>query len=630
MPLFSNFSKSNRIFLELWMVLLITLLNGQSVQAAQCDVNSVTTGAMPFDSPGAMVATPDDKWLLAIDENAMDIKVISTTEQPEVVSTVFLQGLEPSSLTVSADGTRLYIGGAFNTGIAVVDISASDPALWQVVNTWNISGDFTALLFDSTTPRLLVADRNTQGVMVLSHTDGNQLATLTVPNGGCSLPSALAIKGTQLFVACETNGIVAVFDLTTLSYLQDINVSSPVALFAHPSAEQVFVANDASVSIINTTALGRTPDPIPDPTNLLTVPRAMAWLGGELWILEQSQSTLVRYNTNGQLEASVCEGLGSRPHHLVVLPSSGLLYIANSTGVNYISVKANRRVKNPPQVLMAGVDPMLLNSCDKEISMRVLAVVEQGAQRINNVGLRHNSSLIYHEMNLVGVIPLNPEESRHGLVYEKVMNLYSPAEFCYPEGPLAKQQGFYSYSLFGNHRSQLSITARDSFQIPHSYPRWRYGEWPFSEVTTPGMASNYQNYNQHGTYRDKPQVIMAGFSPMLMDSREDQEVKVMAIVRPAYSEDNTEIPIQSVTLNRFQTDINVAMNNQIAEMDQMLVLQNGDYLYQGIVPKTELDLSEEKKDFATMWNDTYTVIVRDSNNQHHRFPEVTVGNYPAR
>jgi len=171
-PKFFKFIKINIVFV--WLLIFIT--NGQAVQAAQCEVNSVALGSALFDLPGAMVATSDGNWLLALDENAGDIKVVSTTEQ-KVVTSVFLPGIEPRGLTLSPDGARLYVGGAFDTGIAVVDISAAEPTKWQVIDTWSKSGDFTTILFDPTTPRLLVADRQVLGVRVLSNTDGSELGT---------------------------------------------------------------------------------------------------------------------------------------------------------------------------------------------------------------------------------------------------------------------------------------------------------------------------------------------------------------------------------------------------------------------------------------------------------------------
>ena len=599
--------KNNLIFIGL----LIFITNGQAVQAAQCEVNSVALGDALFDLPGAMVATSDSNWLLALDENAGDIKVVSTAEQ-KVVRSVFLPGLEPSSLTLSPDGTRLYVGGVFDTGITVVDISAAEPTKWQVIETWNKSGDFTAMLFDPTTPRLLVADRQTFGVQVLSNTDGSELATLAVPNGRCRLPVDLAVKDSQLFVACETDNTVAVFDLTTLTHLKDIGVgNSPVALSAHPSAERLFVANlkAGTLSIINTSNLEELPQTIADAT-LLSAPKAMAWLGGELWIVDQSQSKLVRYTD--KLEASVCMGLGNRPTHLVAL-SNGLLYVANSRGLNYVKVETvNRKVKTHPQVLMAGFDPMLIDDADHQV--RIVAVVEEGVNPVTAVGYAQNpNNFMGNNMQLVGVIPLDAEAKRYGLVYEDAIPLQPPLLY---QGSVSNMFGIPSYSMLGGDPFQFMISARDDFEQAHDYPSWEYTleKWPSREVSTPGMAVAQQNYAKSGPRRELPQVIMAGFSPMLMD-RSDKELTVMAIVRAGSS------PIQSVTLN------NVGDESVVKSLDKVTDLPNGDQFYQRVYWKKEGNtplISGKDFEFKGVWNEMFTIIVRDQNKGMHRFPDVQI------
>jgi len=608
-------------------ILMLLIAVPLRVQAAQCEVNSVAVGDALFDTPGAMIATSDGLWLLVLDTTAMDLKVVSTAEQ-EVVSSLYLQGVEPSALTISADQTRLYVGGAFDSGIAVVDISAADPTQWQVVDTWYQSGDFTAMLFDAATPRLLVGDRNTRGVRVFS-IEGADVATLPVPSGRCSLPSALAVKGTQLFVACETDSTVAVFDLNSLQHLKNIGVGkAPVALLAHPSAEQVFVANVSgdSISIINTSNLEVNQTVEDD--NFFTAPSALAWVGGKLWILDQSQSQFVLFDLNAdKLEKSACPAVGTRPTHLVPLSEKqGVLYVAHGGGVDYVSVGMLRRVKNYPQVLMAGFDPMLLDKVDTKL--RIVAVVEEGESELQQVALRQNlkgsqSSIV---MTLMGKIPLDETNNRYGLVYE--------FEYLFPpfkkSGPLAKQLfGLPSYNLFGGFINQFYVLARDNTRQIHYYPTWSYTRTsPTIEVSTAGMTATQDNYVVKGLHRQSPQVIMAGLSPMHMDVS-DHELKVMAVVRAGSS------PIQSVTLNALDAAETVAV-----ALNKVMALPNGDLLYEGVLLKTDgrpqEDLLKNYKKYDMVWNEGFTVIVRDQGGlraqggqQVHHFPDLKVGEYPV-
>jgi DNA-binding beta-propeller fold protein YncE len=612
---------SNWIKYHFFMIGVLMLLSPlpQAVQAAQCEVNSVAVGDALFDTPGAMLATSDGQWLFVLDSIAMDLKVVSTAEQ-QVVSSLYLQGIEPSGLTISPDQTRLYVAGAFDSGMAVVDISAPDPMQWQVVDNWGHTGDFTAMLFDTTTPRLLVGDRNTDGVRIFSK-EGPEVAQLTVPTG-CSLPSALAVKGTYLFVACETDNNVAVFDLNSLQHLKNIRVdNAPVALLAHPTAEQVFVANVSgnSVSIINTSNLDEERQTVED-DNFFTAPGALAWVGGKLWILDQSQAQFVLFDLNqNKLEKSTCPAVGRRPTHLLPLSEKqGVLYVAHGRGVDYVSVGMLRQVKNYPQVLMAGFDPMLLDLNDK--TLRVVAVVEEGQSEVELVGIRVNlkGSQAIQGMEPKGKIPLDKTNNRYGLVYE--------FNYTFPRikpGPLAQQLfGLKSYNLFGGNLNQLYVLARDNATHVHSYPTWSYTSTsPTIEVPTAGMAATQDNYVAKGFRRQLPQVIMAGLSPMKMDVT-DHELKVMAVVREGTS------PIQSVTLNALDAASTVAVS-----LNQVMPLPNGDLLYEGVLLKTDgrpmEDLLKTYKKYDKIWNEAFTVIVRDQAGQTHRFPELKMGDFSA-
>jgi hypothetical protein len=303
----------------------------------------------------------------------------------------------------------------------------------------------------------------------------------------------------------------------------------------------------------------------------------------------------------------------------------GVLYVAHGRGVDYVSVGMLRRVKNYPQVLMAGFDPMLLDLNDK--TLRVVAVVEEGQSELSLVGVRVNleNNQAIHGMEPKGKIPLDETNNRYGLVYE--------LNYTFPRikvGSLAKQLfGLKSYNLFGGNLNQLYVLARDNATHVHSYPTWSYTKTsPTIEVPTAGMAATLDNYVAKGLRRQSPQVIMAGLSPMHMDVT-DQELKVMAVVREGASK------IQSVTLNALDAAETVAL-----ALNKVMALPNGDLLYEGVLLKTDgrpqEDLLKNYKKYDMVWNEGFTVIVRaqgglraQGGQQAHHFPDLTVGEYPA-
>jgi 6-phosphogluconolactonase (cycloisomerase 2 family) len=439
--------------------LFFALAIGQPAKAAPCEVNQVAENAHLFGFAKQMVVTPNNQWLLVLDEAAGNIKVIEIARQ-QVLTTLDLLGLEPGGLTLSSDGTTLYISGAFNGNVIVMDISALEPSQWTIRATWQIAGDFGTMRVDSdNSTQLFVTDRKINGVRVLSISDGNELARLTTAY--CRLPTDLVQQGSLLFVACETSNKVAVFDLESNEHRKSINVGkAPVALQLHPTQPNLYVANQqsGSISVINTNRLELSKLNLSN-AKVLTHPTDLLWLNGTLWILDQSAAALVALDIKQeQLKPGICT-LSSQPAFLTVvtLPGQQTIYASHSQGVEFLSINMPL-TRRQPQVLMAGFDPILLDITDTQFS--VLAVVEEGLAQLNTVSIEQNLGGLKRVMNLVGSIPVVVEEGRQidGLVYEAVFEIERGA---FPPGTVATQvMGLPTLSLFGDLPQQFYIRQR--------------------------------------------------------------------------------------------------------------------------------------------------------------------------
>jgi hypothetical protein len=318
-----------------------------------------------------------------------------------------------------------------------------------------------------------------------------------------------------------------------------------------------------------------------------------------------------------QLGKTTCAAVGTRSSDLV--PPSKDQEVLNKIHNENYSRSLTRQVKTYPQVLMAGFDPMLLEK-EVDTQLRIVAVVEEGDNELQQVALRQNikGSPLSIVMTLRGKIPLDATTNRYGLVYE--------FEYLFPPfknaGSLAKQLfGLPSYNLFGGMLNQFFVLARDNARQIHYYPSWSYTSTsPTIEVPTPGLAATQENYVTKGLRRQSPQVIMAGLSPMTMDVS-DHELKVMAIVRGG------AFKIESVTLNALD-----AAETEVIALNKVMVLPNGDWLYEGVLLKTngrpQEDLLKNYKQYNGIWNQAFTVIVRDQAGQAHHFPDLKVGNFP--
>jgi len=463
-----SFFEKQTIFIWSLFALFTALLTGQYAQAESCTVKEVSEGSYLFDYPGEMLVTQNNRWLLVLDEIASDIKIIETAEQ-QVFTTLPLQGLEPKGLTLSPDGATLYVSGAISGNIVVADISASDPTEWTIKETWRISGDFGTIYFDPNKPRLLVTDRTIKGVRLLSSTDGSEIAALSTAY--CDLPSAIALQdSSQLFVACETSNKVAVFDLETRDS-RSINVGkSPSRSSYTQHCPKLYVANagEKFLSLINTDNLAvEKIEPI-DPDVVFNSPRDILWLENRIWILDRDAAALLTLDPRTErFKSGVCTGIANHAESIAaaILPDQKFIYTTYPKGIDSISVthippNEEEKARLQPQVLMAGFDPILLDTNDTKFS--VLAVVEEGLASIESVSIEQNIGGLMQTMALVGTIPLIVEGGRkiQGLVYEMKFEIERNA---LPAGTVATEvMGIPTLSLFGELPHQFHIRAKDS------------------------------------------------------------------------------------------------------------------------------------------------------------------------
>ncbi|GAB6039752.1 VWA domain-containing protein [Endothiovibrio diazotrophicus] len=256
---------------------------------------------------------------------------------------------------------------------------------------------------------------------------------------------------------------------------------------------------------------------------------------------------------------------------------------------------ADRRVKLRPQVLMAGFDPMLVDITDT--SFDILAVVRQGATPISSVSLSENTGGLANGMTLRG--SLTNGDGVYGATY------------TFARGSFAS--GTELANLFGSGSGEYNITVTDQGQLTHSFPSLEYGNNP--DVTASSSASSGSAYTTRGPSRLKPQVLLVGFDPALLDY-DDSQFDVKAIVRAGAT------ALQNVTLKNGGS---FAMG-MTAEGD----IGNGDQMYKTTFtfPRGSFPAGSFRDLFGTAQESEFVVEVTDQGQQTHRFPALEVGNYP--
>ncbi len=146
--------------------------------------------------------------------------------------------LSPIDLAASPDGNQLYVALKTGQAIAVVD-----PKQGRVVRTMPLPFDPAALSLSQDGTTLYVTGGSTQGRVALINTRTGQIdSTLSVGH----TPSALVISpnGQQLYVSLQFNRTVQVIDVSTRTILKTIKVlREPTALALSPDGHWLLVSH---------------------------------------------------------------------------------------------------------------------------------------------------------------------------------------------------------------------------------------------------------------------------------------------------------------------------------------------------------------------------------------------------
>jgi PKD repeat protein len=260
-------------------------------------------------------------------------------------------------------------------------------------------------------------------------------------------------------------------------------------------------------------------------------------------------------------------------------------------------------VRERPQVLMAGFDPMLIDVLDTQV--KIFAIVRPGKMPLQTVRFL-------------------PSQSDFGLVMQPVAT-YNNGDLRY-ETVLTFSQGSLPVTtladLLGEQIGQVKIQAIDQAGQFHTFPNLEIGN--NLPLTVLPKSLNFEPMPQVNSRRRQPQVLAAGFDPILvhvtqtaptLTNSSDAQFTVKAIVREGL------FPIKSVTLNQNQSMFNLPLH-------LMETLPSGDKLY--AVHYTYPIHTLIKGTLGNLFGSKpsqFTVTVTDNAFQTHRFPEVIIGNF---
>ncbi len=256
-------------------------------------------------------------------------------------------------------------------------------------------------------------------------------------------------------------------------------------------------------------------------------------------------------------------------------------------------------VKKTSQVIMGGFDPMLIDFAQREMSYKIMAVVREGSAPIRSVSVKKNEeafNALSNKMNLEG--QLNNGDK----VYSLSLVMDREYAFAHKGEPLA--------NLFGSRVGEYNITVVDESQEVHSFPDLNIGNHPHVMIHA---LTQVQPYTTKGIRRFRPQVLMAGLDPMLLDYGDDS-FKMRAIVRSGRT------GIQNVTLRNNGSSFKIAMNRE-GDIGNGDIMYSSEYTFpRGAFPAGSLRDLFGDGDLAS----EFIVEVIDAAQNKHAYPALEI------
>jgi len=513
--------------------------------------------------------------MLVLDDSASLQNTDPTKERFEAVRQLL------NGISANAD---LHLGIVFfadtaSVGVPLQHVSSASASVEQALSNHNVPDGNTAIGDGITqaSSELMSNGRAAASQVILVFTDGEnnagsdpaQAATQAKNEGrivhvvGLYPPgfSAISNIGSTILVAQAGGG----------ELFQATNATELLALFR--SAKMV---NIERVDVTNTT-MGAAPVKAQLVTGNYNAPVDLAAGQNVLEVLATDTD-------GGTAKASVTVTVPTIPPAPCVANPSG----SQCPGVSGIPNPNYRIVKLRPQVLMAGFDPMLLDIVDD--SLKIIAVVREGVSPIQHVYLSENTGSFNMGMRLDG--QLFNGDKIYSLTIVGVRGQFYKQELS---------------NLFGSGIGEFNITVVDQAQQRHSFPHFEKGDNQDIDVSTP--LTSAQPYTIKGVRRLKPQPIMVGFDPVMIDYG-DSAFKIKAIVRAGLA------GIKYVTLKTSSGGFPLAM-------DKEQELANGDVMYSTVFPfqRGEFPVGALRDLFGTNHPEgEFIVEVVDNAGQRHAFP----------
>lgn len=312
---------------------LMYAVNGQSNTLSIIDPNQnpTTTNIRVGKQPRMVLQNPNGTRLFVVNFNEStngSVSVIDTSNNT-VVATLSV-GKQPRSAMLNNSGTRLYVANFTDNTLSVIDTTNN-----TVLSTIS-AGQLPSLLAINSSDTYLYINNVENNTITVIDTTSNAVAT-TIPvvsdvyssfNSSTAKHMVFNSAGTRGYIVNGDKSKIFLIDTSSNTLVQEIIVGQNAsAIEINPAGSRVYVANEGSVSVIDTA------------TN--TIIQTIAFQGSDLnymvgntvgtrlYIVQSRTDRLsVVDTTNNTIAATI--SIGNSPKAITIDPNNNDVYIANS------------------------------------------------------------------------------------------------------------------------------------------------------------------------------------------------------------------------------------------------------------------------------------------------------------
>lgn len=266
------------------------------------------------------------------------VSVINTTTN--AIAASITVGNNPFGVSVSNDGTRVYVSNYSSNSVSVINTSTN-----TVISTISVGTFPMGIIVSADGSRVYVANQISNNVSVINTATNTVIATIPVslqPQG-----VAISADGTRLYVANVNSNNVSVINTATNTVLNVIGVGSkPITVAISADASKLYVPNYGSntVSVVNVAtntviaspSVGTFPDGV-----------AISPDGSKVYITNQGSNDVSVLNTVTNTVTTTI-AVGSKPQGVSFTTDGSKALVANygSNNVSVINATSNTVITN--------------------------------------------------------------------------------------------------------------------------------------------------------------------------------------------------------------------------------------------------------------------------------------------